>query len=117
METLSNLIRLSYWSRIHSVVPAGFHELLPPAPEMQPIPGPPEAPTAQEGSDGQAEVPTDERDAATKRAFEMLTMVQVLVKILFFISLEPWRASCLLCHLAKLIQCCAALSLPACGAG
>ena len=30
METLSNLIRLSYWPRIHSVVPAGFHELLPP---------------------------------------------------------------------------------------
>lgn len=79
METLSNLIRLSYWSRIQSVVPAGFHELLPPAPEMQPIPGPPEAPTAQEGSDGQGEVPMDTRDAATKRAFEMLTMVRVLV--------------------------------------
>ena len=38
VETLSNLIRLSYWSRIKSVVPASFHELLPPAPEVQPVP-------------------------------------------------------------------------------
>lgn len=75
IETLSNLIRLSYWSRIKSVVPATFHELLPPAPEVQPIPGPPEAAAAQDGSDAMADGAADERDAPTKRAFEMLTMV------------------------------------------
>ena len=75
METLSNLIRLSYWSRIKSVVPASFHELLPPAPEVQPVPGPPEAPAAQDGAEPMADAAADERDAATKRASEMLTMV------------------------------------------
>ena len=75
IETLSNLIRLSYWSRIKSVVPATFHDLLPPAPEVQPIPGPPEAAAAQDGSDAAADGAVDERDAPTKRAFEMLTMV------------------------------------------
>ena len=75
VETLSNLIRLSYWSRIKSVVPATFHELLPPAPEVQPIPGPPEPAAAQDGSDAVADRAADERDAPTKRAFEMLTMV------------------------------------------
>ena len=75
METPSHLIRLSYSSRIKSVVPASFHGLLPPAPEVQPVPGPPEAAAAQDGSDGAAEAAADERDAATKRASEMLTMV------------------------------------------
>ena len=75
METLSNLIRLSYWSRIKSVVPASFHELLPPAPEVQPVPGPPEAQAAQDGAEPMVDAAPDERDAATKRASEMLTMV------------------------------------------
>ena len=80
METLSNLIRLSYWSRIKSVVPASFHELLPPAPEVQPVPRPPEAPAAQDGAEPMADAGADERDAATKRAFEMLTMVRALLQ-------------------------------------
>ena len=76
VETLSNLIRLSYWTRIKSVVPASFHELLPPAPEAQPIPGPPEPAAAHDGSDdAMADGAADERDVPTKRAFEMLTMV------------------------------------------
>ena len=75
IETLSNLIRLSYWSRIKSVVPATFHDLLPPAPEVQPIPGLPETAAAADGSDAAADGAADERDAPTKRAFEMLTMV------------------------------------------
>ncbi len=80
METLSNLIRLSYWSRIKSVVPASFHELLPPAPEVQPVPGPPEAQAAQDGAEPMADAAADERDAATKRASEMLTMVGAFYK-------------------------------------
>lgn len=78
METLSNLIRLSYWSRIKSVVPASFHQLLPPAPEVQPVPGPPEAQAARDGPEPMADEAADKRDAATKRAFEMLTMVGAL---------------------------------------
>lgn len=76
IETLSKLIRLSYWSRIKSVVPATFHDLLPPAPEVQPIPGPLEPAAAQDGGDAAADgAAADERDAPTKRAHEMLTMV------------------------------------------
>ena len=78
METLSNLIRLSYWSRIKSVVPASFHELLPPAPEVQPIPGPPEAQAAQDKAEAMPNAAADERDPATKRACEMLNMVGAL---------------------------------------
>ncbi len=69
MQTLSNLIRLSFYDRIQEKVPATFHELLPPSPEVQPIPGPPEEAAPQSA---------DERDASTKRAFEMLTMVSIV---------------------------------------
>ena len=93
VETLSNLIRLSYWSRIQSVVPASFHALLPPAPEVQPIPGPPEAAAAQDGSDSTAEVAADKRDAPTKRASEMLTMVSMPVA-LPHAEYSPSCASC-----------------------
>ena len=78
MDTLSNLIRLSYWLRVKSVVPTSFHGLLPPTPEVAPIPGPPEAAqAAQEGSDA-PDTAMDDRDATTKRAFEMLTMVRII---------------------------------------
>jgi hypothetical protein len=35
-SVLSRLVRLSYWSRVHSVVPATFHALLPPEPKVRP---------------------------------------------------------------------------------
>ena len=34
VSVLSRLVRLSYWSRVQSVVPATFHALLPPEPKV-----------------------------------------------------------------------------------
>lgn len=73
VSVLSKLVRLSYWSRIHGVTPEAFQVLLPPHPEVQKLPGPPEE-AAQEGDAANGTV-VDERDPETRRAYELLQMV------------------------------------------
>ncbi|EIE25257.1 ARM repeat-containing protein [Coccomyxa subellipsoidea C-169] len=72
VATLSKLVRLSYRSRIQSVIPPAFVPLLAADNDVLPLPGPPElAPDAD--VDGAHE---DERDAETVRAYQLLQMVR-----------------------------------------
>lgn len=84
VATLSKLVRLSYRSRIASVIPPPFAALLADSQDVLPLPGPPEAPAAaaapaaDDGGDGASTngVHEDERDAETQRAFQLLQMVR-----------------------------------------
>ncbi|CAL8461756.1 g1287 [Coccomyxa elongata] len=74
---LSKLVRLSYRSRIASVIPPSFAALLAPNNEVLPLPGPPEDAAADGAADGAANgAPEDERDAETVRAYQLLQMVR-----------------------------------------
>ncbi len=75
---LSKLVRLSYRSRIASVIPPSFAALLAPNNEVLPLPGPPEDAAADGAADGAANgAPEDERDAESVRAYQLLQMVRM----------------------------------------
>ena len=82
MATLSKLVRLSYRSRIASVIPPAFAALLAPNNEVLPLPGPPEDAAADGAANGAADgagddAPEDKRDAETVRAYQLLQMVRM----------------------------------------
>ncbi|KAK9820118.1 hypothetical protein WJX72_006327 [[Myrmecia] bisecta] len=75
IATLSKLIRLSYWGRVHSVLPESFHTLMPPQPVVEALEAPAEPPAEANGEENghSTEAATS---AEAKRAAEMLQMVR-----------------------------------------
>jgi hypothetical protein len=49
---LNRLVRLSYWDRIRSVLPEEFRVLLPPKPEVAPLPAADDAAAAEADPEG-----------------------------------------------------------------
>jgi hypothetical protein len=54
VAVLNRLVRLSYWERIHSVLPEDFRALLPPKPEVAALPPPDDADAAAADPEGAA---------------------------------------------------------------